>query len=86
MPTRKISSNKLGSRFRKFKLNFPQKIEVKFTYKGRYWAIVKEPEQTQAQRLVARMRERLKNRPINYEGMEEEDIKKLVNSMNFTDI
>lgn len=86
MTTKKTGNYKLGFRLKKFKLKYSQKIEVKFTSKGKQWAIIKEPKKTQAQRLAARMREMLKNKPVNYEGMEEEDIKKLVKSMNFSDI
>jgi hypothetical protein len=78
-----ITSKQLLTQFREFMLKLSQGMSVKFTYKGELYKIVKEPAQTQGQKLASRMRERLKNRPINYEPMDEEDIKKLTKSMRY---
>jgi hypothetical protein len=83
MTTIEITSKQLLTQFREFMLRLSQGVAVKFTYKGKRYSIVEEPIQTQGQSLAHRMRERLKNRPVNHEVMEEDDIKKLVKSMRY---
>ena len=78
-----ISSHNLLRSYKQFMTTVIEGGLVRFTYKGKTFKIVEEKPMTQGEKLAQVIEEITKDKPVNDEVMEEEDIKKLMKSYRY---